>query len=130
MNPDDITPQEPGADPSVDESELRDLLNGNVGDLVDNLPALTNAELDQLAILEQQDKNRTTALGAIAREQGKRDVAVTSPADDESAPPAALGDDSSYAKMRAREIDPSKLTRPVLTLDGWLLPNPAAKPEA
>lgn len=35
--------------------------------------------------------------------------------------------DADYAKMRADEIDPATLTRPVLTQDGWVVPH---KPEA
>lgn len=125
----DLTPQEPGVAAGVEVGKLEALADGNVGDLVEGLDGLTSIELEQLLAIEQSGKNRTTALGAIQRELDSR----ASGADNEPTPPQAerskLGDDASYARMRGSEVDPSKLERPVLTLDGWVLPHPQAKPE-
>jgi hypothetical protein len=130
MTEPDLTPQEPGAISGVDDSKLAALAEGNVGDLVEALDTLTDLELEQLAVLEQQGKARTTALGAITREQQQRAVAADHPADAEPAnDKTPLGDPASYAQMHAHEIDATKLTSPVLTLDGWLLPRPSANPE-
>ena len=124
-----LKPQEPGVNPSVDSSKLEDLAAGNVGDFVEALDYLTDDELNQLAAIEAQDKARTTAIGAIKREQQRRIVAIESPADDEPAAHEPIGDAASYAKMHARDIDQSKIVRPVLTLEGWLLPVPSAVPQ-
>lgn len=40
----------------------------------------------------------------------------------EEADPLPVATRRSYAKMRAADIDPAKLTAPVMTLDGWLCP--------
>lgn len=126
MSEPDLTPQEPGVLPGTDVAKLDTLAAGNVGDLVEALDQLSPAELEQLAAIEKQGKARTTALGAIQREIDSRD---TSEARASQNVPAILADESTYANRRAAEIDPGTLTRPVLTLDGWLLPRPSATPE-
>jgi hypothetical protein len=126
----DLTPQEPGVIAGLDQSKLEALAEGAVGDLNDELVNLTDDELVQLAGIEEQGKARTVAMGAILREQEHRkaDSLLTLSEPEESA--ASIGDRDSYANMRADEIDPSKLSGPVLTLSGWLLPAPKASPVA
>jgi hypothetical protein len=126
-----LTPQEPGVMPGTDTAKLDAIAAGTVGDFAESLDTLTDDELVQLDAIERQGKNRTTAVGAIVREQTRRAAELIAPTTPEPASDKApLGDDASYAQMHAREIDPSKLTRPVLTLDGWLLPVPSASPDA
>lgn len=54
---------------------------------------------------------------AQVRAEMSRDVKV-----EEEADPLPVATRRSYAKMRAADIDPAKLTAPVMTLDGWLCP--------
>lgn len=129
MRDEPLTPQMPGAIASVDDDRIQAIADGNVADLIDVLVELTDDELAALTVAELQGKNRSTAISAIEREQGHRQVALESPADDEPEPPAPIGDDRSYANVAASEIDPHALQRPVLSRDGWVLPVPAATPE-
>lgn len=122
-----LTPQEPGAIANVDLSRIDEIADYGVGDLSEALDTLDANELEQLHAAELAGKNRTTALTAINREMQAR--AEANPKSN-AAVPEILGDPSSYANMRASEIDQAKLDRPVLTLDGWLLPPPAATPGA
>lgn len=123
----DIVPQQPGVIAGVDQSKLQTLADGTVGDIAEALPGLSDAELVQLEGFERLGKNRKTALAAINEEQGSRDDGSTELVAEPSKK-TALGD-MQYANMRASELDPETLTRPTLTLDGWLLPRPSASPE-
>lgn len=119
-----LTPQEPGA--NEPDAKLAELADGNVGDMVDVLDSLTIDELKDLAALESGGKNRSTALSAIEREIESRSTG----ADNEPANAAApVGDASTYTRMRAKDVDARKLTAPVLTLDGWVVPVPRAEGE-
>lgn len=131
MTEPDLTPQEPGDLPSVDNDRIQAIADGNVGDLAEALDALDDTELEQLHAAELRGKARSTALGAIVREQERRQVEAEHPptGDPGAAAPAPVGDDVSYAHMRAAEIDPRGLERPVLSRDGWVLPLPSARPE-
>ena len=128
-DPSDLTPQEPGAIPGVDGDKLTALADGNVGDLVEALDSLDENELSQLEAIERQGKARTTALGAIARERQQREEAANGGPQSEAQAHEPIGDDQSYAHMRASEVDQSKLTGRVLTADGWIMPPPSANPE-
>lgn len=128
MSEPDIQPQEPGAIAGVDQSKLDVLADGTVGDIAEALPSLSDLELAQLATIEAAGKNRKSALQAIndeleGRESPQQPVA---PADNSKAP---LGDNGGYAHLHARDVDPRQLERPVLTLDGWVLPLPQASAE-
>lgn len=120
--------QEPGAIAALDHSKLEALVDSTVSDLVEALDGLDDLELEQLSVLETAGKGRTTALGAIAREQERRALDADMPAESPAETPN-VGDATSYAQMRAAEIDSRVLVSPVLTLDGWLLPTPKAQPE-
>jgi len=124
-----ITPQEPGVIAGVDQSKLDAIADGTVGDLAEALPSLTDVELDQLHTIEAAGKNRKSALQAIHDEQTARGEvnAAAAPAEDNGK--AKLGDDASYANKRGHEVDPRGLARPVLTMDGWVLPLPQAQAE-
>lgn len=127
---DELKIQEPGAMPPAlsDEAKLEALAEGTVGDLAESLDQLTDVELERLTAIETLGKGRTTALGAIAREQERREIDRNG---GNAAEPAApnIGDSQSYAHLRASQVDTSKLTSRVLTLDGWLLPKPQATPQ-
>lgn len=126
----DLTPQEPGANPAVQTTALEALLAGEVGDLVDALPNLTDADLETLGVLEQQGAARSLVLDSIGRERDRRDAEAVTPTPVVVAPtPNIDGDAVSYAHMHAHEIDSTKLRGRVLTKDGWLLPHPSAVPQ-
>ena len=125
-----LTPQEPGVLPTTDTARLDSLAAGKVPDIVEALDTLGDDELVTLAAIETQGKARSTVLGAITREQQRRAAEQAAPTTAEPASDKApFGDADSYARMHAREIDATKLTRPVLTQDGWLLPLPSAQPQ-
>lgn len=119
--------QEPGSIAGVESNKLEAIAAGTVGDLAEALDSLDDDELGLLAVLEKQGQARTTALGAITREQQRRNVAAIDPADAETNEKAPLGDPTTYARMRGKDVDPKTLERPVLTLDGWVLPLPKAE---
>lgn len=127
----ELTAQEPGAIAGVSVGKLEALVAGTVGDLAEALDSLGDDELTVLATLEKIGSARTTALGAIAREQKRREVDSENPADGEvTSDKAPLGDPATYAQMHARDVDPRKIERPVLTRDGWVLPMPRAEGQA
>lgn len=120
--------KEPGAIDGIEMAKLEALAAGSVGDLAEAIDSLGDDELAELATIEKLGRARTTALGAIAREQNRRKVDAEHPADDREVTGAApLGDQATYAHMHARDVDPKKLERPVLTRDGWVLPIPRAE---
>lgn len=114
----DLNPQEPGAQPPSDPME--DLAAQTAPQIAGELDALTTEQLAALYGIEKAGQARKSVLAAIEKEQGSRE--------DTEAPaakvPNVTGDANSYARMRADEIDQAKLTAPVLTLDGWLMPLP------
>lgn len=122
-----ITPQEPGAIAGVDSDKLTALANGTVGDLAEAVGTLTTVELDQLLTIEGANKNRKSAIQAIQAELAERDTG--GPVVVESSGKSLIGDGESYANRRARDVDPRAIPRPVLTLDGWVLPAPTASAE-
>jgi hypothetical protein len=126
MSEPDIQPQEPGAIAGVDQGKLEAIAAGTVGDIAEALAGLTDLELAQLADLEAGGKNRKSAIGAIEAELASR-IEPQEPA--EPSTKATLGDDASYADKHERDVDPASLARPVLTLEGWVLPLPKASAE-
>lgn len=124
-----ITPQEPGAIPGVEHDKLAAIADATVGDLAEALADLTSTELDQLLAIEAANKNRKSALQAIEAELEARAANESAPVELPASGKTPLGDDVSYANRPASEIDASKLSRPVLTSDGWLLPAPNAQAE-
>lgn len=122
-----LTPQTPGELPSVDQDRITTIAQGTVDDVLESIDGLTVIELEQLAVVERQGKDRKTLLGAIARELERRD-AGEDPEPTGYTPPDIRGDAARYLDMRADDIDPTTLDRPVLSRDGWVMP--PAKPEA
>src|SRR3546814_18075638 len=102
------------------------LAQQTVATLVGALDALTTEQLAALYGIEKSGDGRKGVLAAIEKAQAER-------AEVEPPPPAKVpnvtGDANRYARMRAAEIDQAKITAPVLTLDGWLLPRPNAPGE-
>ena len=125
-----ITPQQPGDVPAVNTAHIDALRDGNVGDLIEGLDGLSDLDLEALAQAEAAGKNRSTAVSAIQREQERRKADALDPATAPESEATPIGDTESYARMRAAEIDPRKLERPVLSMDGWVLPLPRTSPEA
>lgn len=124
-----ITPQEPGVVAGVEQAKLEAIADGTVGDLAEALPSLTDLELDQLYAIEAAGKNRKSALQAIHDEQTARGEVNAAAAPAEDSGKSQLGDGESYTNRRARDVDPRAIPRPVLTLDGWVLPAPTASAE-
>ncbi len=141
MSEPNLTPQMPGELPGVDPETVAPLLSKPVVDIVAALPALSDLELTALEILEREGEQRQDVLDVIEIEQIQRLENATNPAaaDVELAPvneielPPAnpdktmLGETRDYSRMYARDVDVTKLDRPVLTRDGWLLPPPRAQ---
>lgn len=119
----DLTVQTPGDTPQADK--LQALADGTVETLLAELPGLDEIELDQLEALERAGKCRTTALGGIIRERDRRD-AEGAPPPDSPEPAAAAPASGDYRHLRASQVDPSKISVAVMTLDGWVCPHPAA----
>lgn len=122
---DELTPQVPGASP--DDAYVQTLLAGNVGDVVGELSGLSDAQLDQAHSLESQGKNRSTVLAAIVREQQHR--AAATPPEAPDLVPNVSGNRVDYRNRPATDVDPTAISAPVLTRDGWVVPSPKANPE-
>lgn len=118
-NPSNLTPQTPGEAPAVDNDRVAGIAQGTVDDVLEQLGALSLEELKHLDAVEKQGKDRSTLRGAIAREIESRDD-VGTPLPDPKV--HNLGDKTNYAAMRDKDVDPTKIDRPVLTLDGWVVP--------
>lgn len=134
-SPKNIDAQTPGqpAD-ATPADELAPLLDLSPVDLAAGLAGLTDAEVNLLTELEQarldDDGNPRTAyrdiLGAeqMRRLEDNQDTPTERELNAEAV--RAIGDARDYAGMLARDIDPANIERPVLTLDGWLLPGARA----
>lgn len=122
-----LTPQTPGELPSVNQDRITTIAQGTVDEVLESLDGLDVLELEQLAAIERQGKDRKTLMGAITRELERRE-AGDDPEPTGYTPPAVRGDAARYLDMRAEDIDRSALERPALSRDGWVLPLP--KPEA
>lgn len=127
--PGELTVQEPGLVGTVDQAKIDALAAGNVVALTEALAALTTDELEALQLAETAGKARTTALSAIATELSRRD-ADANVIEHEPPVPQILGNAEDFKHQAAKDVDPSKITRPVLTRDGWVLPLPKAEPGA
>lgn len=117
-----LNPQTPGELADVDQDRITALASGTVDDVLAELEGLDVLELEQLAAVERQGKDRKTLLGAITRELERREAG----ADPEPVTTKVheLGNAIDYSAMRAKDVDQAKLTSPALTLDGWILPLP------
>jgi hypothetical protein len=125
----EIIPQEPGVTQTEEFNRLEQLAAGNVGDISKAMDTLSNDELSQLLVLEQAGKARITAIQAISNELAGRPVDGEPPASEPVSSAEPIGDNQTYAHLRASQVDMSGLVRPVLTIDGWLLPPPKASAE-
>ncbi|MCW0370258.1 hypothetical protein [Xanthomonas sacchari] len=124
--------QVPGDNGPTESSALESILRATIPDIAAGLDELSDADLASLQELEAAGANRKGVTDAIALEQRRRakdqeneSQASATASFSGSAPDAA----TSYRHLTAREIDASKLTQPVLSRDGWVMPNPAAKAE-
>lgn len=124
--------QVPGDNGPTESSALESMLRATIPNIAAGLDELSDADLASLLELEAAGASRKGVTDAIVLEQRRR--AKDQEADAQananasfagSAPDAA----TSYRHLTAREIDASKLTQPVLSRDGWVMPNPAAKAE-
>lgn len=122
------TPQTPGDNPTVDQAKLQGIADSTVDVIADELDGLSKDELEQLLVLERAGKGRTTAMDRIQRELESRESGADN--EPEHIDYNRAGDAHSYANKHAREVDPTKLAAPVLTLDGWVCPAPKAEPQA
>lgn len=147
-----LRPQMPGAAASPDplaDASLAPLFELDDVDVISGLSALDNAELARLAELNDANHNRRPIANAIKAEQTKRteveDAGYTkevdpslphalppppaSPPESIYGTPGNLGDAVTYSKWRQNQIDASKLTGPVLSLDGWVIPDDKPRPQ-
>lgn len=126
-----LTPQKPGAPttPAAD-GKIASIAALTVSEAVEALDDLDKTELQALLATEQQGDNRSTLTSAIERTIERRQLAEDSHVSEDI--PAANrmeGDEWKYRDTPAKDVDPTKLERPVLTADGWLMPAPQAKAE-
>lgn len=126
--------QTPGQLPGTEPSELAPLLDLPVLDLAQGLAALTDAELNVLVDLEhaRDSKEPRAAYRDLLGGEQMRRLEDSNPTSDPVVDAAAaavvtIGDALDYAHLAARDVDPNKIDRPVLTLDGWQLPTPRAQ---
>lgn len=123
----------PGDSGPTDSSALESMLQATIPDIAAGLDDLSDSDLATLQALEMDGSNRKGLLDAIALEQKRRarEAGDAQASADEAPQGSAYPKDAatSYRHLTAREIDASKLTQPVLSRDGWVMPNPAAKAE-
>lgn len=118
----DITPQEPGATPTVDTAKLEAILAKAQNKITAELDGLGADELAMLRTLEVQGKGRPVVLKAIDTVIGSMETDAGLGEEIQGTTNANLGDRERYARMHASQVDRSKIPVPVLTLDGWVLP--------
>lgn len=126
-----LTPQNPGAPttPAAD-GKIAGITAMTVAEAVEALDDLEKTELQALLAAEQKGDNRSTLTSAIERTIERRQLAEDSHVSDDIPQAGKLeGDEWKYRDTPAKDIDPAKLDRPVLTADGWLMPAPQAKAE-
>lgn len=115
----ELKPQTPGE--TAGDSRLETLLEGTVPEVTEELEGLSDSELEQLAALEKQGSDRKMLLGAISREQARREV-DGQPEPTPGDTPNVYGNVKDYRNTPASQIDPKKLPHKVLSKDGWVLP--------
>lgn len=124
----ELKPQTPGENPAQDLTLVDSIAGGNVAELVEALPDLSDEDLNALEAAEGKGKKRTGALDAIVRERAHRaDAAQLNPKHDGS-DVTPIGD-TADADKPASAVDPKSIERPTLTRDGWVLPLPKAQPK-
>ncbi|WOS40693.1 hypothetical protein [Xanthomonas rydalmerensis] len=122
----------PGDSGPTDPTALESMLKATIPDIAAGLDDLSDDDLATLQALEMAGAGRKGVTDAIAMEQKRRArEADEAQASTDDAEQSAYGPDAatSYRHLTARQIDASKLTQPVLSRDGWVMPNPAAKAE-
>jgi hypothetical protein len=87
------------------------------GAATDQAAADALAAQDELKLAQQRIQEQEAEI-ALLRAQAAAPVAAA------ASKPGAPRD---YRRMRAEEIDAAKLTAPVLSADGWVVPNPPEK---
>jgi len=119
----DLTPQTPGETPdSTEPTKLEKLLEGNAAEILASLDDLSDPDLDLLGELEATNRKRkgvTAGIAAEAKRRAEEASGLVPPPEPKGVP---IGNAADYANMHARDVDATKLERPVLTRDGWLLP--------
>lgn len=110
----DLNPQVPGEQPAstiptADEVHPVDALNalasGNADQVTAALPGLASEDLEALAVIESEARNRVTVLRAISAELAAREPEA------EATPVVAT-------------TAPATFDRAILTPQGWLVPEP------
>jgi hypothetical protein len=133
MSNEPIQTQTPGENGPTVTDTLANILEGKVADIAVSLDDLNDADLAALLVLEGQGSDRKGVHTAIELEQRRRaregDDGLEHGAviDGNSREPDATSD---YRHLSAKQIDASKLNSAVLSRDGWVVPNPSAKPLA
>jgi len=111
----DLTPQVPGDQPAAsitppDEAHpdevLASLAEGNAEQVIGALPGLADEDLEALAVLESETRNRVTVLRAISAELSAR------------------GETEPDPMPQADAELPAQFDRAILTPHGWVVPEP------
>lgn len=85
-----------------------------------------DAIAEQLGMTEGTVENHH---GKANKEEAKKEALKPAGIEPRIIKDRPIGDQISYTHIAATDIDPSKLTRPVLSASGWVLPGPAPKPK-
>jgi hypothetical protein len=131
MSNDPIQTQTPGENGPTVTDTLAKILNGKVADIAVGLDDLNDADLAALLELEGKGSDRKGVHTAIELEQKRRAREAGDGLENgeviegNSREPDATSD---YRHLSAKQIDASKLQSAVLSHDGWVVPNPSAKP--
>lgn len=119
----DLTPQVPGEQPATtipaaDEvhpvDALTALASGNADQVAAALPGLASEDLEALAVIESEARNRVTVLRAISAELATRNTAPEPEAEADTAPIEAV----------TTPTTPTTFDRAILTEQGWVVPEP------
>lgn len=100
------------------EDPATEIIKERVGELLDQKTAEADGEATIPA--DVMERARAEARAELSQQMSAAMQAASSVL--EEADPLPVATRRSYAKMRAADIDPTKLTAPVMTLDGWLCP--------
>lgn len=121
MSEPDLTVQTPGELEGVNVDRIAGIAGGTVDDVLEAIDGLSEAELEQLHLVEEAGKGRKGALGAIDAELLRRRKGEPPEVLDVKIPRIA-GDSTDYRNQPGSAVDPDTISRPVLTRDGWVIP--------
>jgi hypothetical protein len=130
-----LTVQTPGEGPGVKPDEILELLKLSPVDLAGGVAALSSVEIQAAIDAENAGEKRAAYLEILESEafrrleDGEGAEGSDKPIELELSPDApTIGNAKDFRRVAWRDVpNREKLTQPVLTADGWLLPPPRAE---